>query len=204
MRSLASNRSSRPACEATATGPSRFLLIPPHAAWGGTSLLKTPADPQAVSADGAPELVQERRERHRVEHAFPDDIGNAVSVSTWCFARCFTRPPDNLGMPLATHRSESILVAPLFVARYTYPTARSTPPAGGRGRSSQMDNSYRSSGWGPPWAPLPYSGRDPLGSWRRRRWISRSISRSRMRSRFSKTRFPFPTASCTFTSPCCW
>ena len=88
------------------------LLTQRPAAQRRASLLETPADPQAVSADGAPELVQERRERHRVKRAFPDDIGNAVSVSTWCFARCFTRPPDNLGMPLTAHRSESILIAP--------------------------------------------------------------------------------------------
>lgn len=36
------------------------------------------------------------------------------------------------------------------------------------------------------------------------RCISRSSSRSRMRSRFSKTRLPRPTASSTFTSPCRW
>ena len=28
---------------------------------------------------------------------------------------CGTRPPDHLGMPLTTHRSESNLIAPVFV-----------------------------------------------------------------------------------------
>ena len=117
-----------------------------------------PSGPQANRTTASPNRLGDGLECLRSENGLR--FCYRVVVGTWCCVRCFTRPPDHLGMPLAAHWSESILVA-------------------------------------------PHHGVRPERSLRRRRWISRSVSRSRIRSRFSKSRLPFPTANSTFTRPCC-
>ena len=114
MRSPASSASSRPACEASLTG---LKLLTSHPAPCSTvrdqPAQARPPGPQADRATALPNYLSSDLECLRSENALR--FCYRVVVGTWCFARCFTRPPDHLGMPLAAHWSESILFAPITV-----------------------------------------------------------------------------------------
>src|SRR3989344_3703837 len=110
MRSPALNASSRPACGASATRLIRLLLTLASAAARRPACDVRPPGPQADRATAPPNYLGSDLKCLRSENGLR--FCYRVVVGTCESARCLTRPPDHLGMPLTSLWSESSLVAP--------------------------------------------------------------------------------------------